>query len=61
MDGRLHDDPEIGFGADPFNPHKPRPIDAVGAPTSEELKRRLIESGTRGLWDARSQGLLDLC
>ena len=47
MDGRLHDDPEIGFGADPFNPHKPRPIDAVGAPTSEELKRRLMESCPR--------------
>ncbi|MDE0865226.1 MAG: GIY-YIG nuclease family protein [Rubripirellula sp.] len=47
MDGRLHDEPEIGFGADPFNPHKPRPIDAVGAPTSEELKRRLMESCPR--------------
>lgn len=47
MDDRLHDEPEIGFGADPFNPHKPRPIDAVGAPTSEELKRRLMESCPR--------------
>ena len=47
MDGRLHDEPEVGFGADPFNPHKPRPIDAVGAPTSEELKRRLMESCPR--------------
>ena len=47
MDGRLHDEPEIGFGTDPFNPHKPRPIDAVGAPTSVELKRRLMESCPR--------------
>ena len=47
MDDRLHDEPEIVFGADPFNPHKPRPIDAVGAPTSEELKRRLMESCPR--------------
>ena len=51
----------LGLVRTSYNPHKPRPIDAVGAPTSEELKRRLIESGTRGLWDARSQGLLDLC
>lgn len=30
MDEILRGEPEIGFGADPFNPHKPRPLEVVG-------------------------------
>jgi len=47
MDARLHDESRIGFGADPFNPHKARPVDAVGADNSQELKQRVIESCPR--------------
>ena len=47
MDEILREEPEIGFGADPFNPHKPRPLEVVGGTSTGELKARVLESCPR--------------
>lgn len=47
MDATWHDEPELGFGVDPFNPHKPRPIDAVGASSAEELRQKIVQACPR--------------
>ena len=47
MDEFLREEPEIGFGADPFNPHKPRPLEVVGGTSTGELKARVLESCPR--------------
>ena len=47
MDVNWHDEPEIGFGVDPFNPHKTRPIDAVGANSSDDLRQRILQACPR--------------
>ncbi|MAI31381.1 MAG: ethanolamine utilization protein [Rhodopirellula sp.] len=58
MDEMLRAEPDIGFGGDPFNPHKPRPIEVVGGCNAEELKKRVMEScprvpGVYGMLDRR--------
>ena len=47
MDEILRGEPEIGFGADPFNPHKPRPLEVVGGTSVAKLKARVMESCPR--------------
>ncbi|MGI9472522.1 MAG: GIY-YIG nuclease family protein [Rubripirellula sp.] len=47
MDVTWHDEPELGFGVDPFNPHKARPIDAVGAVSPEELRQKIVQACPR--------------
>lgn len=58
MDEILRDEPEIGFGADPFNPHKPRPVEVVGGKSADELRNRVMQScprvpGVYGMLDRR--------
>jgi excinuclease ABC subunit C len=60
MDANRHDQPAIGFGADPFNPHLPRRVDAVGATSADLLRQRIIQScprspGVYGMLDRRGQ------
>jgi excinuclease ABC subunit C len=60
MDANWHDQPAIGFGADPFNPHLPRRVDAVGATSADLLRQRIIQScprspGVYGMLDRRGQ------
>ncbi|MCO8120625.1 GIY-YIG nuclease family protein [Stieleria sp. TO1_6] len=38
---------EFGFGVDPFNPRGPRPIEAIGGTTKQELKLQLMQSCPR--------------
>ena len=47
MDEMLRDEAEIGFGADPFNPHKPRPVEVVGGKSADELRKRVMQSCPR--------------
>lgn len=58
MDAMWQDQPAIGFGPDPFNPHPVRPIDAIGGNSAEALRRRVIESlpqvpGVYGMLDRK--------
>ena len=60
MDEILREEPEIGFGGDPFNPHKARPIEVVGGTSAGELKTRVMEScprvpGVYGMLDRRGR------
>ncbi len=47
MDEILREEPELGFGADPFNPHEARPLEVVGGTSGGELKARVMESCPR--------------
>jgi excinuclease ABC subunit C len=47
MDVKWKDQPTIGFGPDPLNPHPTRKLDAVGAPTLDELRKRVLQSAPR--------------
>jgi excinuclease ABC subunit C len=58
MDDMLREEPEIGFGADPFNPHEARPLEVVGGVCADELKKRVMEScpkvpGVYGMLDRK--------
>jgi excinuclease ABC subunit C len=60
MDVNCDDRPAIGFGTDPFNPHHPRRVDAVGASSPDLLRRKIIQScprspGVYGMLDRRGQ------
>lgn len=60
MDAILHDQPQIGFGADPLNPHDARPIDAVGATSPDQLRQKIVQScprlpGVYGMLDRKGQ------
>jgi excinuclease ABC subunit C len=47
MDVNWQDQPTIGFGPDPLNPHPARIIDAVGAPATDELRKRIVQATPR--------------
>lgn len=47
MDAILKDSPQLDFGSDPLNPHPPRPSEAVGGTSPEELRRRVLQSCPR--------------
>lgn len=47
MDEMLRDEPEIGFGADPFNPHEPRPVEVVGGKSADDLKKQVMQACPR--------------
>jgi excinuclease ABC subunit C len=47
MDAFNHSEPAIGFGADPLNPHDPRPLDAVGGSSVAQLKHGILQSCPR--------------
>jgi excinuclease ABC subunit C len=47
MDVNWQDQPTIGFGPDPLNPHPTRNIDAVGAPATDELRKRIVQATPR--------------
>ena len=54
------DTPQLDFGSDPLNPHEPRPLDVVGATSSDELRRRVLQStprvpGVYGMLDRSGQ------
>ena len=60
MDALWRDEPVVGFGVDPFNPHSPRPIDAVGGRSADQLRGRIVQSvprvpGVYGMLDPRGQ------
>ena len=60
MDAIWHDQPALGFGPDPLNPHDPRPMDAVGAVSADQLRQKIIQScprvpGVYGMLDRRGQ------
>ncbi len=50
----------FGFGPDPLSPHSPRPIDAVGDVSTDELRKRIVQScprvpGVYGMLDRKGQ------
>jgi len=47
MDANWKEQPTIGFGPDPLNPHSPRKVDVVGAPTTDQLRRHVLQSVPR--------------
>ena len=47
MDAILQASPQLGFGSDSLNPHEPRPLDAIGATSRGELRRRVLQSCPR--------------
>lgn len=47
MDVNWQDQPTIGFGPDPLNPHPARNLDAVGAPATDELRKRIVQATPR--------------
>ena len=47
MDVNWKDQPTIGFGPDPLNPHSNRKIDAIGAPSTDDLRNRVLQSAPR--------------
>ncbi len=47
MDAILQDTPQLGFGSDPLNPHESRPLDAIGATSTDNLRRRVLQSCPR--------------
>ncbi len=47
MDAVIRDTPELCFGANPFNPHAPRPTDLIGATSKKQLRLRLAQSCPR--------------
>lgn len=60
MDAKWDSSSPIGFGPDPLNPHSPRPLDAVGSESTEQLRQRVMEScprlpGVYGMLDRRGE------
>jgi excinuclease ABC subunit C len=60
MDAIWHDQPAIGFGADPLNPYDARPIDAVGATSTDQLRQKIVQScprvpGVYGMLDRKGE------
>lgn len=60
MEAMLPEQPIFGFGIDPLSPHPPRPIDAVGGRSSDQLRHRVVQScprvpGVYGMLDRRGQ------
>ena len=47
MDAIWQHQPTFGFGADPFNPHAARPIEAVGGLKKHDLREQIIQSCPR--------------
>ncbi|MDA9857799.1 GIY-YIG nuclease family protein [Rubripirellula sp.] len=60
MDAKWNPSTPIGFGPDPLNPHPPRPLDAVGATSTEQLRQRVLQAcprlpGVYGMLDRSGQ------
>jgi excinuclease ABC subunit C len=60
MDAIWNDQPAIGFGPDPLNPHEPRPLNAVGATKADDLRLQVMQScpsvpGVYGMLDRTGQ------
>ncbi len=60
MDAKWDHSSPIGFGPDPLNPHPARPIDAVGATSTDQLRQRVVQScprlpGVYGMLDRNGQ------
>lgn len=60
MDAIWHDQPAIGFGADPLNPYDARPMDAVGATLTDQLRQKIVQScpqvpGVYGMLDRKGE------
>ncbi len=60
MDAILQDSPQLGFGSDSLNPHEPRPLDAIGATSTDDLRRRVLQScprvpGVYGMLDRKGK------
>ena len=60
MDAIWKDQPAIGFGPDPLNPHEPRPLNAVGATKTDDLRLQVMQScpsvpGVYGMLDRTGQ------
>jgi excinuclease ABC subunit C len=60
MDAIWRDQPTTGFGPDPLNPQDPRPIDAVGATSADQLRHKIVQScprvpGVYGMLDRSGQ------
>ncbi len=60
MDAMTRDQPEIGFGADPLNPHDTRPSDLVGAASADQLRRKIMQAcprvpGVYGMLDRKGK------
>ena len=47
MGAMIRDSPELCFGANPFNPHAPRPTDLIGATSKKQLRQRVAQSCPR--------------
>ncbi|MDB4679256.1 GIY-YIG nuclease family protein [Rhodopirellula sp.] len=47
MNAIIKDSPQLCFGANPFNPHGPRPMELIGAPSKKQLRQRLAQSCPR--------------
>ena len=60
MDAIFKEQAVFGFGIDPLNPHAPRPIEAVGGRSTEQLRRQIVQAcprvpGVYGMLDRRGQ------
>lgn len=60
MEAMWREEPAFGFGVDPLNPHPPRPIDAVGGRSTDDLRRRVMQAcprvpGVYGMLDRKGQ------
>ena len=60
MEAIWRERPVSGFGADPFNPHAPRPVEMVGATSLKKLRVEVMRScprvpGVYGMLDPKGQ------
>ena len=47
MDVKWKQQPTIGFGPDPLNPHTPRKVNAIGSQSPKELRKQVVQSAPR--------------
>ena len=60
MDAIFKNQPAIGFGPDPFNPHQTRPISVIGGKSADSMRDQVIETcprvpGVYGMLDRKGQ------
>jgi excinuclease ABC subunit C len=60
MDAIWQNQKEVGFGADPFNPHAARSIEVVGGLKKQDLRKQIVQScprvpGVYGMLDRKGQ------
>lgn len=60
MEAILRGQPQVGFGNDPFNPHRDRPLELVGGAGGDDLRREIARTcprvpGVYGMLDARGE------